>query len=61
MKVTSEYAPEKYGKKMDDPPGEIRSFGFRLNGNFAKQKISRYMRTKTPEHQAHQFAMRKIE
>ena len=32
---------------MDDPAGQIRNFGFKLNGNFAKQKIWRHAPTKT--------------
>ena len=45
-KITSEYAPGKSGKKITDAAGEIRSFGIRPNGNFAKPRISQYTPTK---------------
>jgi hypothetical protein len=40
MRDKSESAPGKSGKKTADLPEGTRNFGFRLNGNFRRLKIS---------------------
>jgi hypothetical protein len=48
-RTTSEYVHGRSGKKMGDYTVGIRSFGFRLNGNFVKLKTSPFTRSKRLE------------